>query len=88
MAPFTFPTEGVEFAELLRRNEYVIIDLELRVQNNNRCRARTDLKPVPLVSEAPPNAAFPSIAICKLIPYIEQADISTKQLTILQSFLL
>lgn len=70
MAPFTFPTESVTFGDLLRRNECALPSsffLDLRVKSNNKYRQNTELKPVLHVSDAPSNAVFPSVAICKLL---------------------
>lgn len=71
MAPFTFPTESVTFGDLLLRNEYVLTPffflVESRVESDNKRRQNTELKPVLHVSDAPSNAVFPSVAICKLL---------------------
>lgn len=71
MAPFTFPTKGVAFDELLLRNKYGFIALELKVQSNIKYRENTELTPVLHVSDAPANAVFPSVAICKLLQYMD-----------------
>lgn len=44
---------------------------ELRVESDNQHRQNTELKPVLHVSDAPSNAVFPSVAICKLLRYTD-----------------